>query len=52
MLKSMNCESFINANLSITNKRQYKIKIDINDKLQYFHKIKFPFFEFFLIESM
>jgi hypothetical protein len=38
---------FINANLSITNKRQYKIEIDINDKLQYFHKIKFPFSEFF-----
>lgn len=38
---------FIKANFSITNNRQYKVEIDISDKLKYFHKIKFPFSEFF-----
>ena len=37
---------FIKANFSI-NKQKYKIELDINDKLEYFHKIKFPFSEFF-----
>ena len=38
---------FIKANFSIKNQQNYKIEIDINDKLEYFHKIKFPFSEFF-----